>query len=681
MKKNKIIRTLLFVLLFFATVQMPAQTDKEQELLKMEQELASGNLSDEERFKYYDDLMYEYSERGEVEKTKYYFNKAVAFAREKKKVEEESAFFTAMGESYFIFGEQDSAFIYLDKALQLVEGTEYYEEGYRNYMARGNVHSDLADYEKAMHSYLKALELNEKDKQQNINHKQSVEKNLNNETKVLNNMGNIYGMTLNYEKAIEIYLQAVKLMEANPTVDFGRRQMNIATNLGKLYIVVNELDKAYPMIKKAYELASAKEDLIVMINILGNFATYYSVCKNHIQALHYSEEALRIAEKTNLPRQIFQSEKNLIYRYFLVHDYTKALYYAERVFSKIPENDWSNLHYIYIAMSMIDAATGNVEKSYEYVGKTQGMIGKISDENRHAALQEMEVKYEVEQKELKHQAEIKRHQTFRYFLIAGLLTAAVLIALLIYIVTLRNKRNRELAEMNATKDKFFNIISHDLKNPAVAQRDALQLLLSNADQWDTDSLTEYYRKLLHLADSQVVLLYNLLNWAQLQTGRMTYMPMTFNLTEALEQEIVLIQNMAEQKGITLNTHIPEIVLVTGDNNMLSIVVRNLLTNAVKFTSAGGTITLDIVPSATGRKFATSTETEYTLSISDTGTGMSPEQLQNLFCLGKKTSRLGTAGEQGSGLGLIVCKELVEKHGSILHVESTEGKGCRFWFEI
>ena len=221
--------------------------------------------------------------------------------------------------------------------------------------------------------------------------------------------------------------------------------------------------------------------------------------------------------------------------------------------------------------------------------------------------------------------------------------------------------------MNATKDKFFNIISHDLKNPAIAQRNALQLLLSNSENWNTELLTKYYSELLKSADSQVALLYNLLNWAQVQTGRMPYLPAPFDLIDALQTDIVIIQNMAEQKGITFNIDIPQKAIVTGDDNMLTIVIRNLLTNAVKFTNAGGSVSLNI--------------SQNCISISDTGIGMTEEQQQNLFHIDKKRSRLGTSGEQGSGLGLIVCKELVEKHGSTLHIESVEGKGSKFWFEI
>jgi len=308
----------------------------------------------------------------------------------------------------------------------------------------------------------------------------------------------------------------------------------------------------------------------------------------------------------------------------------------------------------------------------------------------------MEAKYENAKKELEikqQQLVIARQNMQRSLLAAGVAVCVVFLALLWYMLRLRIRRNHALAEMNATKDKFFSIISHDLKNPAIAQRDAIQMLVKNARFWDVDALTGYYDSLLKSAEGQVELIYNLLGWAQIQTGRMNYTPSTFNLTARLREEVALIRKMAETKGITINVQMPEEAPVTGDSNMLATVIRNLLTNAVKFTAPGGQVALDITsptPSLPRREG----EREKKLSspnggdrgglivtVSDTGTGMSHEQMRNLFRIDSLQSRQGTAGEQGSGLGLIVCKELLEKHGSVLQVESEEGKGSRFWFSL
>ena len=133
--------------------------------------------------------------------------------------------------------------------------------------------------------------------------------------------------------------------------------------------------------------------------------------------------------------------------------------------------------------------------------------------------------------------------------------------------------------------------------------------------------------------------------------------------------------MAENKGVAFSAQIPENAIVAGDSNMLVIVVRNLLINAVKFTPAGGQVMFEVLQGCKDGAQG------YTIAVSDTGIGMTEEQTGKLFHMDSARSRKGTAGEEGSGLGLIVCRELLEKHGSELHIESEEGKGSRFWFEL
>jgi len=257
------------------------------------------------------------------------------------------------------------------------------------------------------------------------------------------------------------------------------------------------------------------------------------------------------------------------------------------------------------------------------------------------------------------------------------------------LVIQRNRRNRILVETNTLKDKFFSIISHDLKNPAISQRAALQTLLDNMGQWDTETLRQYYKGLLSAADHQVDLLYNLLNWAHVQTGRMPYSPSTFDLSASLKTDLALLQYMANVKNIRLNVRLPKHALVTGDSDMLVTVVRNIVTNALKFTPDSGEVTLVVTPSIDGARSLNEAEgcgnttesTKYTVSITDTGTGMSAEKIQDLFRNDRAPSLTGIVGKQRTGLGLVISREFLEKNGSCLHIESEEGKGSRFWFEV
>jgi len=672
MKKHLL---LIIFLLFFVGWQVQAQTDNE--ISQIEQTIAEGNLSDEEIFDSYNGLMWDSHYQGKQEQALSCFNKGIAFAREKKNIDWEAAFLVGMGFIYHEWGENDIALTYFDNSIKLLDGKGiYYREAYA-YQGRGCYFRNLNNYERSMEDFLKALEINEKDRARDKAAKEDYSGTYRVEVSILNNMAVIFANQFNNEKCLEYQLQIKKIMDDNPTTDFRNWKYVVPNNIASLLIDLDRYEEAFPLIEEAYKLAAEIEHLDFMVSGLIRYAVYYAWAGKPKLRLQYALEALQVAEKSDVPRIINKAEAVLIKAYFALRDYKKALYYANRMLLRLGDDDddnegnWKQLQFVYGDLALIHAALGKPDEAENYMDKFVAIVAKLSDKNQQNALEEMQVKYEVEKKEQAHQAEISRHETRQAIFIGSLLFTALLIALLIYIVALRNKRNRELAEMNATKDKFFSIISHDLKNPAIAQRDALQLLLDNSDKWDKDALANYYGKLLKSADSQVILLYNMLNWAYLQTGKMPFMPNPFNLKAALKSDIALIQNMAEQKGVTFNINIPEQTTITGDDNMLTIVIRNLLTNAVKFTTAGGTVTLDIAPIGSG----------FTISISDTGTGMTPEQLQNLFCLDAKRSTTGTAGEQGSGLGLIVCKELVEKHGSTLNVDSERGMGSRFWFEI
>jgi signal transduction histidine kinase len=329
---------------------------------------------------------------------------------------------------------------------------------------------------------------------------------------------------------------------------------------------------------------------------------------------------------------------------------------------------------VYHIRSFVEEERGDFASALVYFKKYKILETDLFNEKTVNQLQEYEVRYQTAQKDLeleRRQAEINQHKTRQTIFIGGLSIAVLVLLLLTVIIRNGKHRNRELAKNNAFKDKLFSIISHDLRNPATAQRNSLKLLIDNENKWDMPIICEAHKKLFKSADGLVELLQNLLNWAQLQTGRQSFHPLSFDLVKALQPDINVIQDVIERKNITFETEMPQYALVTGDKNMLATVVRNLLVNAVKFTSTGGEVSLRI--DKDGEK--------YTVSVSDTGIGMSAEQIQHLFHIDRKQSHIGTAGEIGSGLGLIVCKELLEKHGSTLHIESEMEVGSRFWFEV
>lgn len=225
----------------------------------------------------------------------------------------------------------------------------------------------------------------------------------------------------------------------------------------------------------------------------------------------------------------------------------------------------------------------------------------------------------------------------------------------------------KLRELNYAKDKFFNIIAHDLRAPLSGLISVTKMLIENIEKLSPEESKEFLTELLDYANQSYNLLENLLQWARTQTGTIPFNPEEVDLYEiALASKIINDPN-AKQKGIRINNLVTPGNYSFVDRNMLTTVVRNLISNSIKFTSQGGEITISL----------NDKESEYELIVEDTGVGMTDEQKGKLFKIGENITTYGTAGEKGSGLGLILCKEFVEKNGGTIRVESQVGKGSKF----
>ena len=235
------------------------------------------------------------------------------------------------------------------------------------------------------------------------------------------------------------------------------------------------------------------------------------------------------------------------------------------------------------------------------------------------------------------------------------------------------KRNhKKLLELNAEKDKFFSIIAHDLIGPFNGFLGLTKLMAEEVPDLNQDEIQKIARNMRDTATNLFGLLENLLEWARLQRGITNFNPESFLLMPMISAIIPPAMDMANKKGIEIRYEIPGDLEIFADEYMLSSTIRNLASNAVKFTPRSGTIT--IAAKQISGKYVE-------ISIKDTGIGMKQEMVDNLFKLDVNTSRKGTENESSTGLGLIICKDFIEKHGGRLWVESEEGKGSTFYFTM
>ena len=230
---------------------------------------------------------------------------------------------------------------------------------------------------------------------------------------------------------------------------------------------------------------------------------------------------------------------------------------------------------------------------------------------------------------------------------------------------------KRLRQLNLTKDRLFSIIAHDLRGPFNSIIGYSRLLRDNFRNYTAEETERYLDTINSSAQNTFNLLVNLLSWAKNQTGQTTFSPEILKLKKITDEAVDLFKASADTKNISINSNIAGDLNIYADKNMLRTIMQNLISNAIKFTHSGGEINI----------FASASGGNAEITISDNGIGISKKALKNLFELATANSTNGTSNETGSGLGLVLCREFVEKHGGKIWVEGKPGKGTDFKFTI
>ena len=238
-------------------------------------------------------------------------------------------------------------------------------------------------------------------------------------------------------------------------------------------------------------------------------------------------------------------------------------------------------------------------------------------------------------------------------------------------IKLIQKQNEELEGLNATKDKFFSIIAHDLRNPFNALYVLTDILKTRFKELPEDETLNMIELLNASAKDGYELLENLLTWSKAQRNKLEFHPMELNLENVIAGNIQLLSNLAGSKEIKLVNESEGKVHITADHNMIDTVLRNLITNAIKFTPVGGKVSASVKEQ----------NKNAVVEVKDTGVGIKQDDLDKLFKIESGHSTLGTKKEKGTGMGLVLCKEFIENHNGKIWVESEYGEGSSFYFSL
>jgi signal transduction histidine kinase len=319
----------------------------------------------------------------------------------------------------------------------------------------------------------------------------------------------------------------------------------------------------------------------------------------------------------------------------------------------------------------------------------------MAQKEKYDRLSNLEKRYETEKKE----NQIARLQANQELTLIQLkknkqlkqlgITTALLLLLLVFIMGLKyldkiklnrilegknkliEKSEQELRLLNTSKNKFFSIIAHDLKNPLHTILGYSYLLNKDYERFNEAERRKFAFDIHQSTNSIFRLLQNLLEWSRSQTGRLNFSPVVVEYQRILDNSLSVLRSLADQKNIEIKTGNDPELRIFADPQMIETVLRNLINNAIKFTPEGGQIEVS----------AQEIDSQILISVSDTGIGITEEETQNLFRIDSKVKRKGTNNEDGSGLGLILCHEFVNKHNGQIWVESIPGKGSEFIFSI
>lgn len=541
-----------------------------------------------------------------------------------------------------------------------------------NYLGLANY--AIGDYEEATNNYFNALNLLDGSPDM----KQSA--------KVYNNLGMIFDELEDYKQALKYYHQSYTL---DSLLNDEKGHIQSFINFGITYQNMKKYDLSSAYYKSAYQLAEKLNDSLSMVNVLNNLGTLEYDLQNLSQSLDYYKQALELYQKANDQVGVAYALNNIGLIHLDKKEYPQALIYFKKAL-KIATNlnlyDFSGD--IYSNLTIFYKEIGDYKNAFEYYDRYNEVYDSLLGEKQNKMIRKLEVQYNLEKKqreilELKQENEQQQKiitssqyiQGYLYVIIFLVVAFGVILFLLlrkekIMARQLKVKTN-ELKKLNLAKDRFFSIIAHDLKNPFNALVSYTSLLKTDFDSFTRDELNQIITDLSNATEQGFNLLENLLYWTRSQTNQISVFRTYFSLKQIVDGVVNLAIPNLNEKSQTIEVDIEENLKLFADKDMIATVLRNLIFNSIKFSHHNSVIRVE------GKRI----DKNIQVSVIDQGVGIDADKQHKFFDYEENTSTEGTAGEKGSGLGLVICKEFIEKNDGLIWVESEPGKGATFSFTL
>lgn len=608
-----------------------------------------------------------------------------------------------IGVVHYFWGNYDQALTYQQKAIVLLEVLNDKKELASALNSLGYIYGKKGLYHQALENHLKALKIRE-----GINNKDEI-------AKSLNSIGDFYLRQQEYLKALDSYNRSYKISR---TIQDRKGE---AISLNKVGFVYGKRGNHQKALLHYYRALGINEELGQRKEIatsLQNIGQTHADLKEYRQALHYYQRAFAIYEKLGNTYDIGNTSNQIAGIYILQNNYRMALkYHKLAIQTAFASNSKPLLANAYKAAADTYLQMNDAERFtqlYKLYLPIQDSL-ELEENNRKIARLQEEYEEDKRKQELAlinkekriQEMDLNRHKSIRDFLIVLASLTLILAGVLFSFYQLKRKSHQQLTRQNAiilqqndelsqvnqtlqalnekltkseaelrssneTKDKFFSIISHDLRGPVATLTAFMSVLLRKMHTFTPEELSEIAISTENSLKNLSSLLNNLLQWSRAQMGNLHYTPEKLSLHDYVQQATALFDKEAATKHIRFISAVDSAVLVNADRNMLGFTLRNLASNAIKFTPYNGEIRISSV---------VKDEKYVEVAVADTGVGIAEENLQKLFKTNLSFTTRGTANEKGTGLGLLLCKEFVEKNGGSIQVESKTGQGTTFKFTL
>ncbi|WP_258101781.1 tetratricopeptide repeat-containing sensor histidine kinase [Marinoscillum pacificum] len=527
----------------------------------------------------------------------------------------------------------------------------------RGYYQLGDALRKLGNLDSALQVFFKCLEISKR--------QEAVVSNSVGESLVA--IADIYSILGSHQNAIDYYKQAIFALT-------GRNKLTLASvqlNLGDEYFNYGELDSALFYFEASQLIYQDLDYTIGVAYSLGNIGLVYAKQGHFISAEKNIQLAVNSLDKMEDYYGISIYLTYMADIYEQKHEINSALKYASKSMQlAIRYGLKEQIRDASLKLSQLFEMQRNIDSAYYYHKQYVAFRDSINNEETIQKIADIRTEYEVGQKQAEVDVLTAQQKTERVIMAAITLLAVVLLILGLIVYKYYKQKSRtsqELERLNQTKDKFFSIISHDLRGPVSSFMGISRMIKFLVEAKETDQLLEIADDIDDSVERLSALLDNLLNWAMQQQGHFPNVPEKVSLNDMADEIVKTLKNMAQGKLIDLKADISESIDLWVDRNTTMTILRNLVSNALKFTPETGAVMIQ----------AYSKHDRAIIKIKDTGVGISQDKLENLFKLQDKKSTYGTAGEKGLGLGLQLVYEFIEMNQGRIDVSSEEGKGTTF----